>query len=439
MTGRIVIVGTGVAGATAAKTLRTEGYSGEIILLGAEPSLPYRRPMVSKELLADTAEERRTLLQPGEFWRDHTIELRTATTVERIDPASHLAWLADGTAIGYDTLLLATGALPRALPAMVGDGSGSGTAGHRPDGAGGSATPVSAAVGRGGAASVVHTLRGRGDVEAVRAAIAEGGSLVIVGGGLIGCEVAATARGLGVRVTLLHAGETLLDRVAPAVVGEYYRKLHADNGVEVVTGVLLDRLEEGAGVTAIAADGRRWVASAALVAIGAVPDTRLAEGSGLAVGEGIRVDERYRTSAAGIFAAGDAASRFDSASGEYRREEHWNSAQAQGAAAARSMLGLPAAPEEVSWGWSQQYGRNLQFAGMIRPGHEVIVRGDAAAGDVTVLGLDAGRLVGAVGVGRPAEIRAARDLIARRVVLDSAECADPTRPLGAVTALSGQS
>lgn len=470
MTGRIVIVGTGVAGATAAKTLRAEGYSGEVILLGTEPSLPYRRPMVSKELLVGTAGERRTLLQPSEFWRDHAIELRTATTVERIDPASQLAWLADGTALGYDTLLLATGAVPRALPAsaVVRDGSGGGSAGRGLASAGDSAAPVAAGpvatgpVGRTGTAEsthgrsvafasptrlftaaagreVVHTLRGRGDVAAVRAALAEGGSLLIVGGGLIGCEVAATARGLGARVTVLHAGATLLDRVAPAVVGEYYRKLHADNGVEVVTGVLLDRLEDGAGVTAVAADGRRWMASAALVAIGSVPDTRLAEGAGLAVGDGIRVDERYRTSAAGIFAAGDAASRFDAESSEYRREEHWNSAQAQGAAAARSMLGLPAAPAEVPWGWSQQYGRNLQFAGMIRPGHEVIVRGDAAAGEVTVLGLDAGRLVGAVGVGRPAEFRAARDLIARRVVLDSAECADPARPLGAMTALSGQS
>ncbi|MFJ4657334.1 NAD(P)/FAD-dependent oxidoreductase [Nocardia sp. NPDC088792] len=414
MTGRIVIVGTGVAGATAAKTLRTEGYSGEILLLGAEPSLPYRRPMVSKELLAGTAAERRTLLQPAEFWRDHAIDLRTATTVERIDPVPQLVWPADGTAIGYDSLLLATGALPRRLPGAT-------------------------AASKGLEGPGVHTLRLRSDVGGVRSVLSAGGSLVIVGGGLIGCEVAATARGLGARVTILHAGATLLDRVAPAVVGEYYRKLHADNGVEVVTGVMLDRLEDGEGVTAVAADGRRWVASAALVAIGAVPDTRLAERAGLAIEEGIRVDERYRTSAAGIFAAGDAASRLDSESGEYRREEHWNSAQAQGAAAARSMLGLPAVPEEISWGWSQQYGRNLQFAGMIRPEHEVIVRGDAAAGDVTVLGLDGGRLVGAVGVGRPAEIRAARDLIARRVVLDSAECADPARPLGAVTALSGQS
>ncbi|MEV6099006.1 FAD-dependent oxidoreductase [Nocardia sp. NPDC051981] len=429
MSGRIVIVGAGVAGATAARTLRTEGYTGEIVLLGAEPGHPYRRPMVSKELLAGTVEDRRTLLQPTDFWHTHRIDLRPGTTVESIDPGPALVWLADGTAIGYDTLLLATGARPRALSMA--------------------ATPIRPDLDRGGVeiggrrpdtGERIHTLRGRADAEVLREAIAQGGSLLIVGAGLIGCEVAATARGLGAEVTVLDAAAVPLERVAPRAIGDYLRKLHADNGVAIHTDVRLTHLaQDGAEVVAVAADDSTWTAAAMLVAIGSVPDTRLAAAAGLAVGDGIRVDEHYRTSVPGVYAAGDAVARFDPVSGGYRREEHWNSAQSQGAAAARSMLGLPAAAAEVPWGWSVQYGRNVQFAGVIHAGGELVVRGRVEAGDATVLALREGRAIGAVAIARPAEFRAAKDLIGRGAVLDPGACVDESRPLAEAVALSGQS
>ncbi|WP_067689165.1 NAD(P)/FAD-dependent oxidoreductase [Nocardia jejuensis] len=399
MNGRIVIAGTGVAGATAAKTLRAEGYRGEIVLLGAEPGLPYRRPMVSKELLAGTAEERRTLIADAEFWRSREIDLRPGVVVERLDVDRTRVVLADGSEIGYDTLLLATGARARPLP---------GTSGG------------------------AYVLRARAEVEPLRAALAAG-SLLIVGGGLIGCEVAATARALGAEVTVLHAGLTPLDRVAPKLLGEFYRNLHAENGVEICTEVLLDRVEQDPdGVLAVAADGRTWRAGAALVAIGSVPDTRLAESAGLLVNDGIVVDEHYRTSVEGVFAAGDVATRFDPERGAHVREEHWNSAQAHGAAAAKSMLGISPGTPEVSWGWSMQYGLSLQFAGHIREEDELVVRGSFDDPAITVLGLRGGRLVGAVGVGRPADIRAARDLIGKHAHLDPVACADESLALGAV-------
>ncbi|GAB0105540.1 FAD-dependent oxidoreductase [Nocardia sp. JMUB6875] len=424
MTGRIVIVGAGVAGATAARTLRTEGYTGEIVLLGAEPEPPYRRPMVSKEILAGTVEDRRTLLQPSDFWHIHDIELRLGARVESIDPGPALVWLADGTAIGYDSVLLATGARPRTLRLA-------------PDGE--SATIRGSYGGVGGCGRIL-TLRGRADAEVLREAIGQGGSLLIVGAGLIGCEVAATARGLGVEVTVVDAAGLPLERVAPPVVGEFVRKLHADNGVAIHTDVLLTHLGHGGEqVVAAAADGRAWNAGVALVAIGSVPDTSLAEAAGLAVADGIRVDEHYRTSAAGVYAAGDVASRFDPAAGEHRREEHWNSAQSQGAAAARSMLGKPRATEDIAWGWSMQYGRNIQFAGSIRAADEQIVRGSVESGDATVVGLREGRSSGVVAIGRAAEFRAARDLMARGAVLDRESCADESRPLAAALTLSGQS
>ncbi|WP_433666270.1 NAD(P)/FAD-dependent oxidoreductase [Nocardia sp. CA-136227] len=416
MSGRIVIVGAGVAGATAARTLRTEGYTGEIVLLGAEPVAPYRRPMVSKELLAGAVEDRRSLLHPVDFWAGNDIDLRVGVPVESIDPGPGLVWLADGTAIGYDSLLLTTGARSRQL-AVTADRS------VAPD-----------------AAFPVHTLRGRAEAEALRATLGRDPSLLIIGAGLIGCEVAATARGLGAEVTVLDAGTAPLERVAPAVVGDYIRKLHADNGVAISTEVRLSHLAyTGNDVVAVAEDDRTWTAAAVLVAIGSVPDTRLAVTGGLAVDDGIRVDERYRTSAPGVFAAGDAVNRLDPKSGGYRREEHWNSAQAQGAAAARSMLGLPALTAEVPWGWSMQYGRNVQFAGMIQAEDQLIVRGSAESGDATVLALRDGRPVGVVAIARPAEFRVARDLIGRGVALDAGACADESLPLAEALALSGQS
>lgn len=403
--GRIVIVGAGIAGATAARTLRAEGYPGEIVVFGSEESLPYRRPMVSKEMLAGSAIERRTLIEPADYWASHGIDLRVGTTVESIDPERARVRLSDGTEIGYDSLLLATGARPRELP---------------------------------GAGTGVHTLRGRADVAIVRAAI-DAGSLLIVGAGLIGCEVAATATALGAKVTVLDAGPTPLDRTAPAIVGEFVRKLHADNGVEIHSDVLLTGFEHADGeVKATAGDGRTWSARAALLAIGAVPNTALATAAGIAVSDGILVDEHYRTSAPAIFAAGDVAARFDPESGVHQREEHWNSAQAQGAAAAKSILGTVPEHPDVSWGWSTQYGLNLQFAGRIHPKDELVVRGTPGTPDFTVLALRAGRVTGATSIGRPADIRAARELIARRTPVDANACADESILLATLADLARQ-
>ncbi|MCP2319694.1 3-phenylpropionate/trans-cinnamate dioxygenase ferredoxin reductase subunit [Nocardia amikacinitolerans] len=402
MTEQIVIVGAGVAGATAAKTLRAEGFTGRIVLIGAEDALPYRRPMVSKELLAGTAVERRALLESPESWRDKDIELCTGVTVEDIDTERGLVRLTGGEALGYDRLLLATGARARTLPAPQRN---------------------------------VHTLRGAADIEPLRAAIDAGKSLLIVGGGLIGCEVAATARSLGVEVTVVHAGSAPLDRVAPPSVGSFYRKLHADNGVEILDDVRLARVEgHEDGVTATAPDGREWTAGVALVAIGSVPDTALAEAAGLSVDDGILVDEHYRTSAPEIYAAGDAAKRFDPELGTHERTEHWNSALAQGAAAAKSMLGKPAVRQDVSWGWSTQYGLNLQFAGRLRHDDDFVLRGTLAEPNFTVLALRRRRLVGAVAIARPSDIRAARELIGHGALLDPVACSDESVDLATLAA-----
>ncbi|MGS2810808.1 NAD(P)/FAD-dependent oxidoreductase [Nocardia sp. MW-W600-9] len=380
MSGRIVIVGTGVAGATAAQTLRREGYAGEIVLVGDEPDLPYRRPAVSKELLAGTGSFDRAVLKPVKFWIDNRIDLRPAFGVDAVDTDRATVRLGTGEVLGYDSLLLATGARARSIDT---------------------------------ASTRVHTLRTRADIAALQAAIAAGGSLLIIGGGLIGCEVAATVRGLGARVTLLNAGPALMDRVVPAAVSELMRRIHAEHGVVVENDVVTTQLvDAGAGVTATAADGRTWSAAAALVAVGSVPETGLAEAAGIAVNDGIVIDQHYRTSAAGVFAAGDATTGFHPLRGEFERGQHWNSAVTAGAAAALSILGHPATPAEVPWGWTDQHGVSMQFAGWLHPHDELIVDGDLDGKDFLAVALREQRPVGAVAMRRPRELRAIRPLIA---------------------------
>ncbi|WP_280235863.1 NAD(P)/FAD-dependent oxidoreductase [Nocardia cyriacigeorgica] len=389
MRGRIVIVGAGVAGASAARTLRTEGYTGQIVVLGGEPMLPYRRPAVSKEVLAGTAAEARLLIESAESWRAAEVEMRTGSWVDGIEPEQMRVRCGDGGVLSYDSLLLATGARARTLP------------GQHPS---------------------ARTVRSIADAQMLRALVFDGGSLLVVGAGLIGCEVAATARGLGAAVTVVHAASTPLERVVPAVLGAHMQRIHAGHGVEIHNDVSLDGLtDHDGGVRATASDGRTWSASTVLVAIGSVPETSLAEAAGVQVGDGIRVDEHYRTSVPGIYAAGDVADRYTPELDAFERSEHWNSAQSQGAAAARSMLGAAPTVAEVPWGWSTQYGVNLQFAGRIGVGDELVVRG-AGSDKPVVLALRAGRLVGAAGIGCPADIRTARGLIARGTYLDAEAC-----------------
>ncbi|MET9217097.1 MULTISPECIES: NAD(P)/FAD-dependent oxidoreductase [unclassified Nocardia] len=389
MSGRIVIVGTGVAGATAAQTLRREGYVGEIVLVGDEPDLPYRRPAVSKELLAGTGSFDRAVLKPVKFWVDNRIDLRPAFGVESVDTDRATVRLGTGEVLGYDSLLLATGARARAIDT---------------------------------ASTRVHTLRTRADIAALQAAITAGGSLLIIGGGLIGCEVAATVRGLGARVTLLNAGPALMDRVVPAVVSDLMRRIHEEHGVVVANDALTTQLvDAGDGVTATAADGRTWSAAAALVAVGSVPETALAEAAGIAVNDGIVIDQHYRTSAAGVFAAGDATTGFHPLRGEFERGQHWNSAMTAGAAAALSILGHPATPAEVPWGWTDQHGVSMQFAGWLHPHDELIVDGDLDGKDFLAVALRDRRPVGAVALRRPRELRAIRPLIAAGEPWQSAE------------------
>lgn len=405
MTAPIVIIGSGVAGASAAQTLRSEGFAGSIIVVGEESSLPYRRPVLSKELLASTTTPQRALLKPATFWANNEIELRTGTRVVGLDVHNRCITLADRDTVAYESLLLATGARARELDHHGG--------------------------------RKVFTLRTIDDVEPLRAAIEENASLLVIGGGLIGCEVAAAARALGAEVTVLEAAMSPLSRIVPADISKMYVDLHAEHDVRIHTGVSLTSLiDEDSGLRATAADGRNWTAGAALVSIGSVPDTALAIAGGLDIDNGIVVDAQLRTSAAGVYAAGDVANQPNTQLGGRHRTEHWNSAQAQGIAAARSMLGQSITAAEIPWAWSAQYGHSLQFAGWPCHDDEFVVRGSVHERDFTALAVRDDRLVGAIAMGRPKDIRTVRDLMASGSVYDRAILADERVALSEVATSS---
>ncbi|GAA3192895.1 NAD(P)/FAD-dependent oxidoreductase [Actinocorallia longicatena] len=343
---RIVIVGTGIAGTTAALTLRDEGFTGSIVLVGAEPAEPYRRPPLSKDLLAGRVPAERLRIKAPEYWETRGIGLRTGT--EAVAAGEGRVLLADGASLPYDRLLLATGGRPRTLPGA-------------------------------------STLRTLGDALALRAALDDGRPLAVVGGGLVGLEVAATARGLGADVTVVEAAPRVLGRILPGPLAEPIERLHREHGVELHTGRAFTGAAPGTHV---------------LAAIGTEPETGLAERAGLAVADGIVVDARLATSDPAVYAAGDAAR---TPSG---RREHWSDAQAQGVTAARNMLGAALPHTAAPWCWSDQYGLTLQICGALEG--EQKIDGDPSELDASVSFISDGVLTGAVCFNRPKDFRTLR-------------------------------
>ncbi|NKY25782.1 NAD(P)/FAD-dependent oxidoreductase [Nocardia gamkensis] len=398
--GRVVILGTGVAGATAAETLRKQGFAGSIVLVGNDPAVPYRRPMVSKELLSGAVGEEKARLKPAAFWSEMTIELSTGVSARALDTTSARVEFDDGSDLSYDALILATGGRPRRLDSLL---PGAHTLRHLHD-----VTPLRSAFDRAGATGAAP-------------------SVLVVGGGLVGMEAAATARTAGAEVTVLEMSNRVLERVVPEPISASYQRMHRDRGVAVETGVRLAAAAEENGRTRVVAeDGREWVADAVIAAVGMAPNTELAERVGLTVDDGIIVDQFCATSAPGVYAAGDVARLPNRILGGTERIEHWNHAQAHGAAAARTILGERVPYEEVPWCWTNQFGRNLQIAGWPGRGTELIVRGDVDAGPFLALSLAEDRLVGVIGVGKPRDVKAAQTLIKKgpylpRAVLDRDE------------------
>ena len=401
-----VIAGAGMAAGKAVETLRDEGFDGRIVLVGAEPERPYERPPLSKDLLRGETERSSVFLRDAEGWyAEHDVDLRTGTVIERLDPGERSVVLAGGERLAYDRLLLATGATPRRLPVPGGDLEG------------------------------VHVLRTLADCDALRGVIEAGGRLVVVGGGWIGCEVAASARQKGMDVTLVETQSVVLESVLGPELGAFYREVHAEHGID---------LRLGSGVEAIEGDGRAErvrlsggdvvECAAALVGIGVAPVTELAEGV-LDVDNGILVDERLATSADGIYAAGDVANTFNALLGGRVRVEHWANALEQGPAAARSMLGQDVSYDRVPYFFSDQYDVGMEYAGLHRPGEdELVVRGDMSSREFIAFWVRGDKLVAGMNVNIWDVSDTVQELIHAGRPVDRGRLADPDVELADVSA-----
>lgn len=389
-TDRFVIVGAGIAGVSAAGAARLAGFEGEIVLIGDEPELPYRRPPVSKEVVRGEKGPDDIRIRKAEWYEQQRIDLRTDQAVASVSVGDHAVTLASGEVVDYGSLLLATGGSARTLDAVTTEAGAAG----------------------------VRTLRSLADVDGIVSALGPGRPLVVVGAGLIGSEIAASARERGAEVTLLEAAASPLPHLLPPELGDFYAALHAEQGTHLHCGVEVTSIDAGTGESAghtvvTAADGRAWSAPVVVVAVGMAPNSRLAVEAGIEVeGGAVVVDDHGRTSAPDVFAAGDVALLPSGVLGGMHRVEHWQGAQNHGAAVGKVVAGQDLAFDEVPWCWSDQYGHTLQVTGWPAAGHDVALRGSLEARDFTAFYLEGGVLRGAVALGRPADVRLARRWIA---------------------------
>ena len=397
---KVLIIGAGHAGGTAAALLRQYGHEGPIVLAGEEPAPPYQRPPLSKAWLKGEADLEALLLRPENFYAEHGIELRLGVTATAVDAAAKAVTFADGTVEGYDALILATGSTARKLSLPGAD---------RPD---------------------LLELRTLADAEKLKAALGPGRRLAVVGGGYVGLEAAASARALGAEAVVIERMDRVLARVASQTLSDFFTACHRGHGVEVLTSVEAAGFEDG-GVRL--ADSRLIEADAVLVGVGAQACDRLAASAGLACETGVVVDAAARTSDPSIWAIGDVTFRpLPVHGGRMQRLESVPNALEQAKQAAAAITGRPAPAPEVPWFWSDQYDVKLQIAGLPDGADRQVLRGDPAAAAFAVFHLAGDRVVCVEAVNAPAEFMAGRQMIGRGTPVDAGRLADPGVSMKAV-------
>lgn len=403
----MVIIGGGVAGGTAAATLRREGFEGDVTLIAEEPHPPHQRPPLSKGYLAGTEDMDAVLLHPADWYAEHGIDLRQGVTATRLDPSARTVALADGTTLTYDSVLLATGASPRPLPIPGADLPG------------------------------VHMLRRIEDSEALAAALRAGDKrLVVIGSGWIGMEVAATARGFGNTVTVIGREAVPLANAIGTRFGQLFCDVHRAHGVDVRTEAGVEAITGTDRADGVVVDGETVPADLVLIGIGATPNTALAEAAGLRVSDGIHVDSGLHTSAPGVFAAGDVANPYHPVIQRHLRSEHWANALGTGKVAARSMRGLRARFDEIPYFYTDQFDLGMELSGYppLMDGADIVVRGDVDAREFVAFWVDAGRVVGGMNVNVWDVNEHVQALIRSGARIDLTRLADPGVPLADLAA-----
>jgi 3-phenylpropionate/trans-cinnamate dioxygenase ferredoxin reductase subunit len=394
------IVGAALAGAKAAETLRDAGFDGRIVLLGSEAELPYERPELSKKYLRGEVDRDSLHVHDARYYEDQQIELRNRTGVAAIDPTAREVELDGGERLTFDAALITTGAEPRRLPVAGSD------------------------------LDEIMYLRTFEDCDALRERIGRGGKVVVIGAGWIGSEVAASARQKGLDVTLIETTEVPLERVLGRELGAFYRDVHVDHGVEFLGGTGLDSFEgQGRVERVVTTDGRRLECDFAVVGVGVTPRSQLAEAAGLRVENGIVVDERLRTSAPGIFAAGDVANARHPLFERHIRVEHWANALNQGPAAARSMLGDEAPYDRVPYFFSDQYDVGMEYSGYATEWDEILYRGDPAKREFIAFWMSGGRVLAGMNVNVWDVTEPIQQMIRSKQTIDASRLADPDVPL----------
>jgi 3-phenylpropionate/trans-cinnamate dioxygenase ferredoxin reductase subunit len=385
MPGGFVIVGASLAGATAAITLREEGAEGTVTLIGAEVEAPYERPPLSKSYLRGKVSFDTTFVRPAAFYAERAIETIFGTRAVGIDTAGRFVELQDDRRIPFDSLLIATGTQNRRLSIPGADLEG------------------------------VYSLRTVHDADSIRGQMIPDRRAVIVGMGFIGSEVAASLRQEGLEVTAIEPSKTPLYRVLGETVGRRISELHRAHGVRTVfEESVAEFAGDGCVTSVITTSGRRLDCDFVVAGVGVEPAVEWLKGSGIAIDNGVVVDEHCRTNIDRIYAAGDVANHYHPVFKRHIRVEHWQNAMKQGAAAARNMLGKAVIYDDVPWFWSDQYDWNLQYAGFHTTWEELVLRGRADTDSFLACYVNDGRIDAALAVNRPKDLRRVLPLIKSR-------------------------
>lgn len=401
MTSRVVIVGAGQAGVQGAFSMRQAGYDGEIVMIGEEPVLPYQRPPLSKAYLKNEVSEERLHLKPPQFYEQQKIDVRLSERAEQVDPKAKTVRTSSGTVVSYDALLLATGAPPRRLPAPGAD------------------------------LENIFYLRTLADSEALQEILSAEGRIVIVGAGYIGLEVAAVARQAGCDVTVLEIAERVLARVGCEEVSSFFETLHRTNGVDLRLSTGLEAfLGEDDKLRAVKlSNGDELECVAALVGVGAAPETALAEAAGLTVDNGIVVNEYARTSDPSVWAAGDCTNFPSPLYGRRVRLESVPNAIEQAKVAGANIAGGNIVYDAPPWFWSDQYDVKLQTIGLAEGADELVVRGDPKNKKFSVWHFLRDKLLAVDAINDPAAFAVARRMIVNGADIQREKIADETSDL----------
>ncbi len=397
MVSTIVIIGGGQAGAQSVDTLRREGFAGRLVLICEEDMLPYQRPPLSKKFLSGELMADRLLFRHRAFYDEHAIELRLGVRATQVATGARRIALSNGEEIAYDRLLLCLGSLPRSLTCPGSDLPG------------------------------VHYLRGIADVAAIQQGLKPGARAVIVGGGYIGLEAAATARHLGCAVTVLEMADRVMNRVVASNVSEYFAHEHRTQGVKIICNSRVVRLEGSGRVErVICADGSMYPADLLIVGVGVVANSQLAIDAGIKCENGIVVDEYCRTSDPAVFAAGDCTNYFSPRYQTRVRLESVDNAFEQSKVAALNILDRQAVYDRVPWFWSDQFDNKLLIVGVSQGHDQQLTRGDPATRSFSVCYIKGGELLAIEAINHSKDYMAGRKLIADRMRPNLDKLADPS-------------